>query len=157
LRNPLSPRVSRTASRGSTFIAYELQFHDGSGLIQFNGTPGELYARRHLVPRSCRIHEHVHACMCVRARARASFGTRHQEAPPFGTLNDNGNNNNLIQHSRVPSCLPIPSPCGECSMQISKSRVPPRPSLSLSLLQVLIFLIIYLVCSFPSPSRSQVS
>lgn len=35
-----------------TFIVYELQFRDGSGLIQFNGAPGELYARRHLVPRS---------------------------------------------------------------------------------------------------------
>lgn len=39
----------RVSQRICMFIAYELQFRDGSGLIQFNGAPGELYARRHLV------------------------------------------------------------------------------------------------------------
>lgn len=47
---------------------YELQFRDGSGLIQFNGVLGELYARRHLVPRSA--YADVYVYMSVSARAR---------------------------------------------------------------------------------------
>jgi len=92
---PLPPYgVSRQVR---TFIVYELQFRDGSGLIQFNGTPGELYARRHLVPRC-----YMNARTCVRVRARArgrarvSLGTRHREALLLGMLNDNGNNNNNL-------------------------------------------------------------
>lgn len=52
-----------------TFIAYELQFRDGSGLIQFNGAPGELYARRHLVARS----SYKYTYICVRVRGYASL------------------------------------------------------------------------------------
>lgn len=58
-----------------TFIAYELQFRDGSGLIQFNGVPGELYARRHLVPRSAYKYAYVYASaserVCVHVRTYA--------------------------------------------------------------------------------------
>lgn len=59
-------RVSRWIC---TFIAYELQFRDGSGLIQFNGAPGELYARRHLVARS----SYKYTYTCVRSRGYASL------------------------------------------------------------------------------------
>jgi len=48
----------RVSQQARTFIVYELQFRDGSGLIQFNGAPGELYARRHLVPRSSSMRMH---------------------------------------------------------------------------------------------------
>lgn len=89
-----------------TFIVYELQFRDGSRLIQFNGVPGELYARRHLVPRSVGKYEYVYASMmwmrvCVRAHTQALemyIGSKGEGegALVLGVLNDNGDNNNLI-------------------------------------------------------------
>lgn len=93
-----------------TFIVYELQFRDGSGLIQFNGAPGELYARRHLVPRSSflRIHGNARIPVCVqRARARARALEIVYRGPQTAEggggkelsssmLNDNEDNNNLI-------------------------------------------------------------
>lgn len=65
-----------------TFIVYELQFRDGSGLIQFNGVPGELYARRHLVPRSAWKYAHTYhtyasvstrRCVCAHTRASEMY------------------------------------------------------------------------------------
>lgn len=65
-----------------TFIVYELQFRDGSGLIQFNGVPGELYARRHLVPRSACKYAHVYVyapvSMCMRGPPRCISGPRRE-------------------------------------------------------------------------------
>lgn len=85
---------------------YELQFRDGSGLIQFNGVLGELYARRHLVPRSAYeyadvyVYASVTACVCMCAHTRAPemyIGAQGgRGALVLGMLNDNGDNNNLI-------------------------------------------------------------
>lgn len=114
------PRGERAAASRSgcivrtyvrTFIVYELQFRDGSGLIQFNGAPGELYARRHLVPRSS--YEYTETPPRTRVRlvyARAGpldvyretrttrTGGERKEGGTLssGMLNDNEDNNNLI-------------------------------------------------------------
>jgi len=72
LRGGYTLRVQTRSSYVRTFIAHELQFRDGSGLIQFNGVPGELYARRHLVSRSADIYIYIYADVYIYARMHVS-------------------------------------------------------------------------------------